>query len=78
MKLLKDILFDATNSSLDVGRIIGVVSVLSVLVAAVGNYLHGKEIDLGPTGLPGGLATILAAAALYIIQDRKQAGGSSA
>jgi hypothetical protein len=75
MKLIKDILFDATNQSLDVGRLIGVISVLSVLVAAAGNFYRGQAIDLGPTGLPGGLATILAAAALYIMKDRQQAAG---
>jgi hypothetical protein len=73
VSLLKDVLYDATNAHLDAPRLIGVLAFLSVLAAAVGNYLHGKEIDLGPTGLPGGLATILAAAAIYIIQDRKQA-----
>lgn len=72
MKLLKDVLFDAKNTHLDWGRIMGVVAIVSVLLAAVGNYLHGKEIDLGPTGLPGGLATILAAAVVYIIKDRQQ------
>ena len=73
MKLIKDILFDATNHHLDAGRVIGVLSVLAVLVGAVANYHLGKELDLGPTGLPGGLATILAAASLYIIGDRKVA-----
>jgi hypothetical protein len=75
VKLLKDVLFDATNSSLDWGRVMGILAVLSVLAAAVGNFYHGKEIDLGPTGLPGGLATILAAAVVYIIKDRQQAEG---
>jgi hypothetical protein len=73
VKLLKDLLFDATNSSLDWGRLVGVTAVLSVLIAAAGNFYHGKEIDIGPTGLPGGLATILAAASFYIIKDRQNA-----
>lgn len=71
MNPFKDLLFDAQNSHLDWGRLMGILAVASILVAAFGNYHMGKEIDLGPTGLPGGLATILAAAAYYIIRDRQ-------
>jgi hypothetical protein len=74
MKLLKDLFFEANNASLDWGRLVGILVVGSVLAAAWGNYHHGQAIDLGPTGLPGGLATILAAASYYILKDRQQAG----
>lgn len=70
---LKDLLYDPTNSHLDPGRAIGWLSALAVVGAAVWNARLGMPIDLGVTGFPGGLATLLGAAAIYIIHDRRNA-----
>lgn len=75
MNLFKDIFYDAKNEHFDWGRLMGLVAIASVLAAAWGNYHHGQTIDVGPTGLPGGLATILGAASFYIIKDRQQSNG---
>ena len=70
---LKDLFYDPTNTKLDVGRVIGVFAALSLIAAAGWNVHLGKEIDLGVTGFPGGFATLLGAAAVYLIKDRQQA-----
>ena len=71
---LKDLFYDPTNTKLDIGRVLG-TGALGLLAAATRhNALDLKQaIDLGPTGLPGGLATVLGAIALYIFHDRQQA-----
>lgn len=69
---LKDLFYDATNGHLDPGRVTGWIITASVLGAAAWNVHLGKEIDLGVSGYPGGLAALLGALAAYIIYDRKQ------
>ena len=69
---LKDLLYDATNDHLDPGRVLGWIAALSLVWAAAWNMHLGKEIDLGATGFPGGLAALLGALVLYILKDRKQ------
>lgn len=50
----------------DLGRIIAALAVLAPIAAALWNVHLGKEIDLGPGGLSGGIAAILTAAAVLI------------
>lgn len=68
---LKDLFYDYTNTHLDPGRVTGWITILSLIGAAVWNIHLGKEIDLGVTGFPGGLAALLGAAVIYIIKDRQ-------
>lgn len=71
---LKDLLYDPTNTHLDPGRVAGWVTILTVIGAAVWNVHLGQPIDVGVSGLPGGLGALLTAAVVYLIKDRKQAG----
>jgi hypothetical protein len=73
---LKDLLYDPTNAHLDPGRVAGWLSILTIIAAAGWNIHLGKEIDLGVSGLPGGLGALLTAAVIYLIKDRQQAAGS--
>jgi hypothetical protein len=72
---LKDLLYDPSNTRLDIGRTLGVTAFVLLTLAAKHNAIDLKQpLDLGPTGFPGGLATVLAAASVYIFKDRQQAG----
>lgn len=71
---LKDLFYDPTNTHLDPGRVAGWVTIVSVVGATVWNVHLGQPIDLGVGGLPGGLASLLGAAVIYLIQDRKRSG----
>lgn len=76
---LKDLLYDPTNTKLDIGRTLGMAAFVLLALAAKHNAIDLKQpLDLGPTGFPGGLATVLAAAGVYIFKDRQQAGAPSA
>jgi hypothetical protein len=68
---LKDLLYDPTNAWLDPGRVASWLSILAVVLAAVWNIHLGKEIDLGATGFPAGLAAILTVAIVYIHKTRQ-------
>lgn len=68
---LKDLLYGPGNSTLDIGRVTALGSAFLLTGATVWNMSRGKEIDLGPAGLGGGLAGILTAAVVYIYHDRK-------
>jgi hypothetical protein len=74
---LKDLLYDPSNCHLDPGRVTGWLTIITIIVAALWNIHLGKEIDLGVTGLPGGLAALLGAAVVYLIKDRQQAAGNA-
>lgn len=74
MKLLRDLFMNVGNANWDLGRIIGAVGVLMMLGGQVWNILLGLPVELGPTGLGGGLAAVLGgAAALVYAKDRARA-----
>jgi hypothetical protein len=74
MKILKDLFYGPGNTAADLGRIIGAVGVLMMLGGQVWNVLLGLPLELGPTGLGGGLAAVIgAAAALVYAKDRARA-----
>lgn len=74
---LKDLFYGPANAYLDLGRILAALTSLALIGAQLWNIYLGKEIDLGPSGLGGGLAAVLtAAAALIAAKDiaRRKAG----
>lgn len=74
MKLLKDLFMGINNVSWDLGRIVGALGIAMMLGGQVWNILLGLPIELGPTGLGGGLAAVLGgAAALIYAKDRAKA-----
>ena len=71
MKFIRDLFMGVGNANWDLGRIVGAVGVLMMLGGQVWNILLGLPIELGPTGLGGGLAAVLGgAAALIYAKDR--------
>lgn len=61
---LKDLFYGPNNAYLDLGRVVGFIAALCLIIAALWNMLVlGKEIDLGPGGLGGGLAAVVGAIA---------------
>lgn len=71
MKFLRDLLKGPDNLYWDLGRILALVSAVAMVAAAVWNTLLGLPIELGPTGLGGGLAAVLGGcAALIYAKDR--------
>lgn len=71
MNLLRDLFAGPGNANWDLGRIVGAVGVLMMLSGQVWNILLGLPVELGPTGLGGGLAAVIgAAAALIYAKDR--------
>ena len=71
---LKDLLYDPTNEHLDPGRCAAWVGIALVFLATIHNVHHKEPIDLGPTGIPGGLAALLGALQFYLYHDRKASG----
>lgn len=74
---LKDLVYGPGNQTLDIGRVIALWSILTLVAAAAWNAYLKKEIDLGPAGLGGGMAAVLGAAVIYIYKDRGARGGES-
>jgi hypothetical protein len=71
MKLIKDLFYGPGNLAADLGRIVGALAVAMMLGGQVWNIMLGLPIELGPTGLGGGLAAVLGgAAALIYAKDR--------
>jgi hypothetical protein len=60
---LKDVFYDTDNLHLDLARVMVFVSIVGELGAAYHNMRLKQPIDLGPSGLGGGLGTILTAGA---------------
>ena len=71
---LKDLLYDPTNLHLDPGRVAAWLSIALIVTAAIHNAHIHQPIDLGPTGLPGGLAGLLGALVIYLYHDRRVNG----
>lgn len=73
-KFFKDLFYGPGNTNADLGRIIGAVGVLMMIGGQIWNILLGLPLELGPTGLGGGLAAVIgAAAALVYAKDRAKA-----
>ena len=71
MKLIKDLLKGPTNAYWDLGRILALVAALMMLGGQVWNIRLGLPLELGPTGLGGGLAAVLGGmAALIFAKDK--------
>lgn len=74
MKFVRDLFMNVGNANWDLGRIGAAFSVLMMFAAALWNVLLGLPIELGPTGLGGGLAAVLGGAAAWIYaKDRARA-----
>jgi hypothetical protein len=63
---LKDLFYGPGNAYLDLGRILATAVALALIGAQLWNIYLGKEIDLGPGGLGGGLAAVITAIAALI------------
>lgn len=62
------------NSYWDLGRIVAGLSVFTMIAGQIWNMLLGLPLELGPTGLGGGLAAVLGgAAALIYAKDKAKA-----
>jgi hypothetical protein len=63
---IKDLFYGPGNMYLDLGRILATVTAVALVGAQLWNIYLGKEIDLGPGGLGGGLAAVITAIAALI------------
>lgn len=71
---ITDLLKGPGNEAWDLGRIAVALGILVVISAAIWNMLLGLPIELGPTGLPGGMAAFYGGcAALIYAKDRAKA-----
>lgn len=66
MKFLKDLFYGHENKAAELGRILAFVGTLMMLGGQVWNIMLGLPIELGPTGLGGGLAAFYGACAAFI------------
>lgn len=62
----KDVFYDTDNEHLDGARVIAYVAIIAELAAVRHNMILKQPIDLGPSGLGGGLSAILAAGAGFL------------
>lgn len=62
----KDLFYGPGNVYLDLGRILATATAAALIGAQFWNIYLGKEIDLGPGGLGGGLAALITAIAALI------------
>jgi len=74
VKRLKDLFYGPGNHKLDHGRCAAFGAFVLMLAATAHNIRIGAAIDLGPAGLGGGLAAVLAAVEIYLVRDRKARG----
>jgi hypothetical protein len=73
-KVFRDLFYGPGNDAADLGRIIGTLGVLMMLGGQAWNMALGLPLELGPTGLGGGLAAVIgASAALIYAKDRAKA-----
>lgn len=74
MKLIRDLLKGPSNLYWDLGRVAVLTGVLMVLGSTLWNLWLGLPIDLGVTGLPGGLGAFFGGcAALIYAKDKADA-----
>lgn len=66
VELFKDLFYTTDNESLDLARVLAFSAVAAELAAVRHNMLLKQPIDLGPSGLGGGISAILAAAAGFL------------
>ena len=62
----KDLWFGPDNEYLDLGRVLSTIAVLSIVGGQLWNIRLGKELDLGPAGLGGGVAAAMTASAAFL------------
>ena len=75
MRVLRDLFMGPGNRWWCAGRFWSGLSFLAVFAAAGWNAAIGQPIDLGPGGLPGGLAALATAVAAFIFaKDRSHPG----
>jgi len=65
-KFLKDLFYSTDNLGADLARFLAFAAAAAELIATYHNMRLGKDIDLGPGGLGGGLAAILTASAGFM------------
>lgn len=71
---VEDLFKGPNNDYWDLGRILGAVGVTLMVIGQLWNIALGLPIELGPTGLGGGLGAVLAGvAALIYAKDRAKA-----
>ena len=63
---LRDLFYGVGNKHLDLGRVLAFIVTIALVLGQLWNVLLGKELDLGPGGLGGGLAAVITAAAALI------------
>lgn len=74
MKIVKDLLKGPSNLYWDLGRVAVLTGVLMVMASTGWNVWLGLPIDLGVTGLPGGLGAFFGGcAALIYAKDKANA-----
>ncbi len=66
VKVLKDLFAGPGNKYWDLGRIVSAFSVVTLIGATIWNMHLRQPIDIGPSGLGGGLAALLTAAGVLI------------
>lgn len=71
MKIVKDLLKGPGNLAWDLGRIAVASGVLLVIYSTAWNIWLGLPIDLGVTGLPGGLGAFFGGCAALIYAKDK-------
>lgn len=71
MKLIKDLFKGPGNLAWDLGRFVAFGAGLAMLAGQAWNIYLGLPVELGPTGLGGGLGAVMAGqAALIFAKDK--------
>jgi hypothetical protein len=68
---LKDLFYGPGNTKLDNGRVAALIALCMMVAGVWHNVRLEQAIDLGPAGLGGGLAAVLAALETYLFFDRR-------
>jgi hypothetical protein len=73
---LKDLFYGPGNNHLDWGRLGALFAFGALTAGLVHNMRIHQPIELGPTGLGGGLAAILGALQFYLFKERQRVDAS--